>query len=250
MTRNLKGLGLALIAVFALSALVASPVQAKPQATCEQYPCVLTGEAIEHGELGSTHRFTVAGKSVTCTTVKYDSTISSAAESEEVVTVTPTYKGCSANPGSLPVTITMNGCDTRIHGGKEDKEGHFVEVELDLTCPVGKKAEIHFYSNAEKHALGSSLCTIKIPPINNVVANTDTNIAGSPDHVTLITSVSGIPAEAHPEGLVCGKTNQTGTFTGATTLKAYEDKGNHTNEAGETVYTEGAQIGLTISDGE
>lgn len=142
----------------------------------------------------------------------------------------------------------MNGCDYEIHGGTEDKAGHFIEVELTLVCPPEKKIEIHCYASAEKHASNEPQCKVTIAQ-QTVVANTDTNKEGSPDVVELVTSVSSISLEVHPEGLICGKTNQTASYTGSTTLKAYKDLGNDTVE-GATVYTEGSQIGLTISDGE
>lgn len=83
MTRNLKALGLALTAVLALSALGASTVQAKPRATCAEYPCVITGEAIKHGLSETMHQFVVGAKTLTCTTVKFDATVQSAEKTDK-----------------------------------------------------------------------------------------------------------------------------------------------------------------------
>lgn len=254
MTRNLKVLGLALVAACAMCAALASAAQASEKAvhaTCESYPCVITGEAINHPEIGVVHRFIVGGKTITCKFTKFDATIPDA-EHNSVITATPTYKECTAAPGGLPVTVTMNGCDYEIHGGETDGAHHFVGVTIDLVCPTAAVVEVHIYASAAKHTELKSQCTVTVPPFKGkdvTSTNTITNTTETPWDVDLVTHVENIPVQVHPEGLICGKTDQKATYTGTTTLKAFKDKKeDHVIGPHEKEYTHEGQIGLTISD--
>ena len=65
MTRNLKALGLTLIAVFAMSAVVASAAQAALKVTPAEYPAILTGEKFATAEHPN-HVFTSGPNAVRC----------------------------------------------------------------------------------------------------------------------------------------------------------------------------------------
>ena len=129
MTNNLKALGLALAAAFAMSAVAAPVAQAE---------VLLTGEQIAHG--GNTkHTLTTSGGDVvSCSTPTLPGTID---EKQEAVTITPVYAGCVAKIGAseLPATITMNGCDYLFEAGEEDKARHFAGGMADLACPESKR---------------------------------------------------------------------------------------------------------------
>ncbi len=52
MNRSLKTLGLALVALFAMTAVLASAAQAQIKVTTGASPAWLTGEVIEHPKIG------------------------------------------------------------------------------------------------------------------------------------------------------------------------------------------------------
>jgi hypothetical protein len=216
MLQTCKVFGLGIVAVFAMSILIAPAAQAD---------LFITGEQITHNG-SSKHTLTVAngGPVVSCTTATLPATID---ESHKAVTITPTYSGCTATMGaeSFPTTMTMNGCDYLFKAGAEDKEGHFAGGTMSLVCPESKKTEVDIYKSVEG---GESLCTIKLAPFEGKTEATFTNTASSPGDVDLTTSVSAISIE-RTGSLLCGKASNTVTYTGATTLRAYDNKA-HTHQ--------------------
>src|SRR3982750_3566586 len=121
MTRNLKALGLALVAVFAMTAVLSSAAQAQIKVTTGVSPAWLTGEAVNHTGIASakTHTFTLTGGQVlTCTEPKFHATVKNGDTS---ITIVPTYNNCDAKIGVevFKTTVTMNDCDYVFHGGVE-----------------------------------------------------------------------------------------------------------------------------------
>ncbi len=72
--RNLKALGLAVIAVFAFSAIAASAAQAEYNLTPAKSPAWITAEQIAHKE-GNKLEITSRGTKVECKTVTYKGTV-------------------------------------------------------------------------------------------------------------------------------------------------------------------------------
>ncbi len=236
MIRNLKALGLALVAVFAMTAVLASASQAAVKVTTGANPAILTGSVIAHtGITGLVHTFTLAGgQKLSCEETKFSATVASGATS---VTVTPTYNKCKAIVGSLEVkaTVTMNGCDYVFHGGVNVSTTTWKEGQIDLVCEAGKVVEVHVYKELNNE--NEELCTLTIPPFANKIANEYHNVAGTPDDVTITTTATGIPVN-RDGSLLCGAASTTATYTGSTTLTAFEDLSG----------TEGNPVGVTISE--
>jgi hypothetical protein len=238
MTRNLKALGLALFAVFALSAMAAttaSAAQEEVSLTPAEYPATITGTVDPITE-ATTHYFeTSGGVKLECEQVAFDATIKEKGVGDTNVTVTPTYAKCKSTAGNL-ATVTMEGCDYVFHGGETDGAGGFKNGTVDLVCPTGVTGPvIHVYVSATSEA--EELCTLTVWNFTNKTGNTAVNVAGSPNDVTMTTNVTGINVTRHGS-VACGKATQTAIYKGGTTLKAFKDP-----KAGE----EGAQIGLTVS---
>jgi hypothetical protein len=159
MIRNLKTLGLALVAILAMSAFAASTASAG----------VTTGKITSDGDftitgektgVGDANALTAYGSSVTCnvstysghrtltehetsTGVKHGFLLSGATE----VTVTPHYTECTKH-------VIMNGCDYVIRdatttGGVNGTYG----VTADLECPTGKTVTVDDTSifNCDSH---------------------------------------------------------------------------------------------------
>jgi len=70
---------------------------------------------------------------------------------------------------------------------------------------------------------GESLCTVKVLPFESKTEATFTNTAASPEDVDLTTSIKEIKTE-RTGSLLCGAASSTATYTGATTLRAYDNK--------------------------
>jgi len=238
MNRNLKVLGLALVAVFAMTAVLASAAQAQVKATVGASSAILTGEVIEHPTIGKSQTFTLSGgQKLSCEEVKATGTVTNGATS---ITASPEYSKCTAKIGSEfhLVTVTMNGCDYNFHGGVEVAGGTtFEKVEVDLVCPVGKEVEIHVYKNATSEVSEGELCTYKVAGFTNNNGNETHNVAGSPNDITITTTAKGI-ATTRTGSLLCGAASTTAEYTGSTTVRAFEDL---------TGGTEGNQVSLTLS---
>jgi hypothetical protein len=159
MMRKLKALGLALAAVFALSAVAAS------SASATAFTSTAPAGTIEHITGTDTHgvdEFTVGESKLTC---DEESFTANAATPTTTITVTPTYKKCRTTGGEEKedVTVTTNGCTYTFtsHGA------------VTIDCPAGKVIEIHHYSDPGVHK--NSKCTNTVGPQNGVGALTYTH---------------------------------------------------------------------------
>jgi hypothetical protein len=92
MIRNLKALGLALVAVFAMSAVAASAAGAA------EFHSASAGTALKGTQVGN-HVFTVGSGfgSIKCTTANFTGTATNKTEKDQ--TITPEYKGCTDSFG-------------------------------------------------------------------------------------------------------------------------------------------------------
>jgi hypothetical protein len=232
MTRNLKALGLALVAVFAMSAMAASAAQAEgvseltPQ---ENKHVIITGE-----QIGKHVFITAAGQELTCETAKFDGTING---NSTTLTVEPTYSNCHTTFPKLPATVTMNGCDYLFHGQLTNPANTF-KASVDIVCPspggVESTIEVHIYNDTAHTEL---LCTLTIKGQTGKTTNTLSNVAGTPDDVKLVSAVTNVETTSHQA--LCGQKTvwQNTTYNGETTVKAYSTSGT----------TEVAQVNLTVS---
>lgn len=244
MTRKLKVSWAVLVVALAMTAVLASGAQAAIKVTTGVSPAWSTGEVIEHTTIGKRHSFrTSGGQELSCEEVKFTATETNGATS---VTIVPSMNKCEATIGTEThlVTVTMNDCDYLFHGGKEVTSTTFGEGELDLVCPEGKVVELHVYKSATTET--EELCTYKIAPFINKNGNEFHNIAGSPNDVTVTTTMSEI-AVTRTGSLLCGAASTTATYTGSTTLRAFEDKGGSISNGTVSGLVEGAQVSQTAS---
>jgi hypothetical protein len=244
MTRNLKALGLALVAVFATTAVLASAAQAQIKVTTGISPAWLTGEQV----ITAPHHFTVenGGPKVACQTADFAATVNSGDTS---VTVVPKYEKCHAIIGTetFKVTVTMNDCDYLFHGGVEVSSTTFKEGEIDLVCPVAKEVEVHIYKKPTEEI--EELCTLKVAPFTNNKAPLGNEFhnegTGSTNDLTVTTNLTFNITRTG--SLLCGKTPNTAVYTGSTTLKAFEHKGGTIFNGTVASLVEGNQVSLTAS---
>ena len=133
MIRNIKALGLALVAVFAMSAMAASAAQAEgPDFTAGGYTATIT--ATRDGTTKQTFTSGPLGGKVRCNEVGGTATLSergNALKSEGL-----TYSGECKALGLLPVTVHTNGCsyeftvETTVSATTSTGSVH-------LACPTG-----------------------------------------------------------------------------------------------------------------
>jgi hypothetical protein len=185
MIRNLKTMGIALAALFALGALAVSGAAAQEQGTLTSTGSVtLKGEEspgstlLANATTGSLGITTCDGSTYTghavlthaeTTEGKSHSLIQVPAAK---VTITPHYAThCTAHIpvlGTRPTTVTMNGCDYSYTLGKTTGGIHTYGVTTDITCPLGKQIETHIYRKGSiGHPEADANCTIKIGETNN-----------------------------------------------------------------------------------
>lgn len=133
MSRQLRVLGLALLALVAFGAFNAVGAQAGTF-TAGAYPATVTGSAVGMHLLG-----TELGVMECAPT--FDGEL--AAASEEL-TLTPTY-GTSCKLGAKEVHVTNNGCDFRLHAGNTLVEDR-VAGTMDIICPEGMAIDFEITS--------------------------------------------------------------------------------------------------------
>jgi hypothetical protein len=204
MIRNLKVLGLAMVAVLAMSAMVASAASAH-EFKSESSSTTLTGEQV--GE----HVFTAEGNEVKCTAAKFTGT-QSGTEADEVQ-VHPTYgaaakEGATCKFSALTATVNTGSCDYRFDS-ETDANGH---ATTKVVCTSGSIT------------ISLSGCTITIgaQTVDQGVSFTNEGSGASRD-VKVTATATGIDYSA--SGFGCSlagiKTgaHTDGTYNGTTTVK-------------------------------
>jgi hypothetical protein len=160
---KIRALALALMALAACSAVMASAAQAG-LFTAENYPATLTGTQL------SGHKFSFSNNySVTCANASFDAPLPEAAVA---ITVGATYGECESNAGN-EVTVQMTGCDYVFESLATLGEGE-VDGRMHILCPDGGGIDF------EDAGTG---CEIKIGPQNflNTLVFTNNGAAGDFD---------------------------------------------------------------------
>jgi hypothetical protein len=204
MIRNLKALGLALVAVFAMGALTASAASAQGKLTASG-PVTLTGT--QTGAEGS-NALTAFGAKTECASATYTGHKVATTPHESIpsgatqATITPHYGSCVAD--GFPATVAMNGCDYVFDlgattGGVAGTYG----VGATVVCPVGKNIEVKAYSSGSHSSL---VCTVKI--LHKATQYTGLHATnGTGGHVNVAGTITGI--EAHKTGICLFGATQT-----------------------------------------
>ena len=233
MSRNLKALGLSLIAVLALSAVVASAAQAN-NVTAAKYTASLTGKDLGK-KAGEYARLTI-GNGARFVECEEATLTASLAKAETVITVTPVYNKCFANGlTTVPATVTTNECDFVLEATSK------TTGRASVKCPTGKQIEVHVYENAAAHTAKTSLCTYDIS--DKIVSEKKQNqnlekitiekgSEGGVEDITLKLAISniainstigaagvcGVKGPAETTGTLNGNVTVTGNAGGATAI--------------------------------
>jgi hypothetical protein len=218
MIRNLKMLGLAMMAMFAFSAVATSVASAvEPFEFTFGAKSTLTGAQVasEPNEFK-----TKGGAIITCANAHFDG-VGTYENPTTDVTVTPTYSNCVAHVGAstFPATVTHNGCTYTFTAGTL-LETHTGEGSVHLVCPTNP-IEIHIYQNAHNHTTGISLCTLTvgsqtISPIHYKYDTTEKTVTA--------TSKGSISYTRHGS-ILCGAASSTAEYLGNSYVEALNEAG-------------------------
>jgi len=222
MIRKFKALGLALVAVFAMSVVASSAAQAATGFNWDSGVTLLKASAIEP------QKFTTTAGTVECAEVVGDAAVSGTTATSVTTTSityrqTSTNENCPTNFGSfITAKIDMNGCNFRFNAGttvagNNDK----LEGTADIICPVGAQIQVT-----------ASNCTIDIGSQNGLgPVYYENNTTASPKDVVINPQITNIVYTQTPVGsfLPCGSfTNHTGgTYTGKVTITGSGGKTNN-----------------------
>lgn len=244
MTRKIKGLGLAFVAIAAMSMVAAAGAQATQlHATTPNTASIFA----ERTAQDTINRFTTVSGTVQCTTSTFEGTAEQASSQQvttDDLTVTPTYSGCTAF--GLAAQVVMNGCQYRLTGTDNTAAGATFPnktAEVDVVCTAGKQIEIK--------AVGG--CTVTVPSQNHLEHVVfQNNPAALPVHdVTIHATAAGIKYEPHgicPNNPAQTVLRQDGNYHGTLTGIARKDEnGTLTTKDGHQwlkLSQQGVQVGL------
>jgi hypothetical protein len=244
---NLKALGLALVAAFAMSAVVAAAAQAENgQFTADEYPAIAKG----FQETGEENYFEgTPEEKVKCGTADYQATLE---EHSTEITVTPHYDECEKVPGNTAVNVTLNGCHYVFHTHGTTNESGETPGTADMVCP-NKDDEITISGPLgicvdhieQKSGMEGVTFTNKTPSTHDEETGT------TKPYVTVDVHIEEIPY-THTDTPLCPwtatETREDGTLVTTVKMKGYEDEGGLIEGAtgAETTYNAGSQIGIDI----
>lgn len=208
MIRNLKGLGVILVAMLALTAVLASAAQAVPEITCSSYPCKGTGSNTVGGET-----LTTPGGTVQCNShIEWEKYRTATGESlpagAPTATTTVNFFNCTAF-GFLSATVNMEGCD--YEGHVRERMWPFTgkyRIEKVFNCPAAKKKRIT-----------AGTCEVDVEPQNLGKGVTTTNNANGTINVEY--NMTGITMNVTKDGFGCpfsGTGHVTGSYHGEVTI--------------------------------
>jgi hypothetical protein len=231
MIRNLKALGLALVAVFALSAVAASAASAQQGFITSTGPVTLDG--VEDGtNYFEIHNLEPFGKvRVECpgSTFKGHEVGSTKGipSGAKTATITPNYNNltCNINENEHKATVTTNGCDFVFHLGETTAEHVEYKVTADIVCPTGKEIEVEAYFSGSNENL--KVCTVKVPAQNGLVGLDIRNDPEGTGALTITGLVTGIHATWSGLGCTAGETNNA-TYTANITATGTNSEGGAT----------------------
>jgi hypothetical protein len=230
MIRNLKALGLALVAAFAMSAVVASAASATA-GTLTTFPAGKTvigtaGQSGEHVLTLTDHPINGAFNSLRCKRVTFTGTagVSTGATS---MAVYPAYSECTAF--GQPVTISI-GCEYVFNTSTPTADGLGWHVTTDISC-----------SGANMIKIVTGTCEVTVGSQTNLSTNQVTNSgAASPEtamDLLLHTNITGIKYTVVKDNIGCPLDG-----TGAFTKGDYKGTTTVTGLNSET----GAAVGITL----
>ncbi|HEX5712077.1 MAG TPA: hypothetical protein VFX85_02050 [Solirubrobacterales bacterium] len=199
--RKAKMLGLALVAMFSMSAVMAAGASADTL-TATQYPWTLTGTS--DGEFKDT--LTTTSGSVICPHVVYHATIGAPIPTGARIRVTVNYTDEGCTGFGFPGTVDMNGCEYSF-GVLAGTAG-----DVDLECAGANEVTM------TARSAGILKCTVHVKTQTDIGGTVKyTNIAGG--QVTVEANLTGIDY-THTQGTGLGSCPSGSATNGTLVAKA------------------------------
>jgi hypothetical protein len=226
MIRKFKALGLALVAVFAMSAIVATAAQAAAGTlTSEGKTVIATAEQSGEHEFVLTDHETEPGKfaNTKCKKAAFTGT-AGVTDGATSVTAHPVYTECTAF--GQPATITTTGCDYVLKTGTPTAGGWHVTTDVVCTGP-DEKAEPPTPKHLIRIVTGTCEVTVDSQAGLNTSEATNSGGAGTAMDLLLHTNITGIVYNVTKDAIGCPLkgtgVKSKGDYTGTTTVKAHQE---------------------------
>jgi hypothetical protein len=231
MIRNLKALGLVVMAVLAMSAVAASAASAQQGVLTSDGPVILDG--VEDGENFFEYNSTLGKVKCPGSTFVAEKVGGGFLKTGETTsTITPSYNNATCNAGGLKATVTMNGCDFVFHigettSGTTDEYG----VKADLVCPSEKDVEVHAYASATNENI--TACKVTLKPQEGITGLDIGNELKEGTTETVVPHVLTVTGEstnikASKSGLCGAGTTETAKYKANITLTGTNEAGGET----------------------
>jgi hypothetical protein len=206
MIRNLKALGLVLVAVFAMSAVAASGASAAVEFNAEAGTTKLTAT----NQTGTEDKFVTDAGEIHCKTTTAEGTVATF-PTTSVTFSKVAYDECKG-PLNVTVTVDMHGCGYQFSAGATDAEGNFEGSARITGCETGKVIEVT--------APG---CTIKVGeqgPLTKVTYTNKGTLANR--EITTDVGITNIAYKEENTGIIhtckhSGENTTGGVYTGSET---------------------------------
>jgi hypothetical protein len=220
MIHKLKALGLALVAVFATSAIVASAASAA-QGTLTTFPAgktvIATGEQVGEHEFSLTDHLIDGRPTIltTCRKATFTGTAGLATGATSVI-VHPAYTECTGPFGGA-ATITTTGCDYKLAVGESTAGGW--HVTTDVVCTAGSVIKIVTGTCEVTVGAQTGLTTSEVTNSGSVSPETSMDLL-------LHTKLTGIKYTVVKDNIGCPLSGtgafSKGDYNGTTTMNAHD----------------------------
>jgi hypothetical protein len=198
--RNVKALGLMVVAALSVTALIDATALANTGTgvfTCGKTPsthtaCILHGA--QFGTAAENYFEPVGGMQILCENAGVTYTANATGTNKDVP-VTPHYKDCTSE--GLPATVNVNGCTGTITQPTTTGVGAQYDGTVDIVCPVGMSIDIEvflFGTPTGSHSV--NVCTVKILPKNGLTSTVaEVGTSGGKDDIVVKTNITNIKYE-------------------------------------------------------
>jgi hypothetical protein len=200
MIRNLKVLGMALVAMLAMSALGASMASADVFESEKETTNVTAAQK-------TANVFTTTAGTVQCSTTTFKGTVTSATKKAQTIKVAPTYSGCTGF--GFPATIHTEGCEYNLNitAGSGITTG-----TVDVECPAGKEITVTAIS------AGVTKCTVHVPTQTGLKGVTYSSTgAGTTREIVVTIDITSEISYTHTPGSGIGSCSPGGSGKGSYT---------------------------------
>jgi hypothetical protein len=209
MTRKIKALGLAMFAVLAMSAVVASAAQANANAkfTAPAYPTTaFATDAVKGNQF-----FGSFGTVFECGHVEFHGILPAASST---LTLNAGYKECTVAK-VLPATVNMTSCDYVYHVGQTTGVDQYAgSGSISCTVP-GDAIDITIYASHAAHTAGTPICHVTFKAQGPLPGLTLTVNTGPVNNFSISGTLAGMAGNQERKSAFCpaGTEEKAGKYT-------------------------------------